>query len=126
MSTKSSIFYDEETDFHLYSDGFDSWNVHLDVPLGGGSEVTIVMPLRIWKEMRKTTMYMEKYLDMSPADLRTEAEEAVAKRLCEYKESDKSWAYKMMGCVTFGDIDLPAAEQVKHYIEWYTPPGESP
>ena len=127
MSTKSSIYYDGDSDFHLYQEGFDSWNVRLDVPLGGGSEVTVVIPLRIWKEMRQTTMYMERYLDMSSENLRAEAEKSVDKRLAEWKDrgSDPKSILNFSGVVVYGAIESPRDEQIENYIRWYTPPSPS-
>ena len=124
MSTKSSIYYDDDSNFHLYQEGLDRWNVYLDVPLSGRGEVTVAIPLHVWKEMRQTTMYVERYLDMSPADLRAEAEEAVAKRLREYEKAPTESLKDLValsGCFPFGDIANSADEQVEHYIEWYTP-----
>jgi len=126
MSTKSSIFYDKESEFHLYQEGLDCWNVYLDIPLTGGSEITVAIPLRIWKEMRHNTLYMERYFDMSVEDLRTEAEKAVAERLRRYEEASERAKpiTALAGCLTFGDINLPATEQVENYIEAHTPVAE--
>ena len=127
MSTKSSIFYDKESEFHLYQEGLDDWNVYLDVPLGGRlRSVTVPIPLRIWKQMRQTTHHMEPYLAMPAENLRAEAEKAVAERLRRYEEASERAKpiTALAGCLTFGDINLPATEQVENYIEAHTPVAE--
>ena len=127
MSTKSSIYYDGESDFHLYQDGFDMWHVHLDVPLGGGSEVTVAIPLGVWKEMRQTTLSMERYLDMSPSELRQEAEKSVDERLAEWEARgrDPKDILALRGVMAYGVIESPRDEQIENYIRWYTPPSPS-
>ncbi len=99
----------------------------MDIPLTGGSEVTVAIPLRIWKEMRQNTLYMERYFDMSVEDLRTEAEKAVAERLRRYEEASERAKpiTALAGCLAFGDIDLSRAAQVHNYIKWHTPIAEA-
>src|SRR5690349_2828875 len=96
MSTKSTLWYDGE--YHLYQEGFDHEHVYLDIQSSHFAELTLKLPLPVWKELRKHTIQPdEEYLDLSDEQLRAEAVTAVDKHRKWLEENNDSRLASLFG-----------------------------
>lgn len=125
MSTKGTIFL--VGDWHLYEEVFEQWNIYIDLPKDAltaidGNDVTICIPIAVWKALRAHTTYTEKYIDMPPEALRAEAEAWATQRLERWRnaETDSLKAIVAMGGCFIATITDPFEKQVQDYISYYT------
>lgn len=118
MSTRSTIWYGG-AEWHFFTDGFDDWNVYIEFPREALTDLeTIRIPLAIWTHLRESEPGMLRYLSISPEKLKAEAEHFVDERA---KEDDGS-ILRLRGAFR-ADPNAPRNEQIRQYIESYTPPN---
>ena len=125
MSTKSSLYFDDN--FHLYKDGFDRDHVYLAFrrSVGPVEELIIKIPLVVWKEMRKQTIQPEeRYLALTDAELRAEAERAVDDHRTRLASEPDSPIKGMLGILLFGPPESSREEMIERFIANYRPRAE--
>ena len=121
MSTRSSLGYAEARDgtYHLYSEAGDCWHVYLEVATDT-CEILFRIRLDTWHELRKEH-WNEKYLDMSPEELRTEAEAWVKERVEKWEASRRSNIEGLAGSAICS-VTEPPEKQIEAWIQRHTPP----
>ena len=120
MSTKSSLYYDSTHGFHLYTDGFDTDNVYLEVNTDGtqwSQNIVITIPLTVWAQMRTHTMQpQERYLSLTYSEMLEHARKAVRahrERLEKHKDSPLA---RFFGVLTFGPPGDTDDTMVENYM----------
>ena len=120
MSTKSSLYYDSTHRLHLYTEGFDTDNVYLEVDTEGtqwSQNIVITIPLTVWAQMRTHTMQpQERYLSLTYSEMLGRAREAVRvhrEQLEMYKDSPLA---RFFGALTFGPPEDTENTMVENYM----------
>ena len=120
MSTRSSLYYDDN--FHLYTDGFDTDNVYLEVSDGGNhwdSVTVITIPLPIWAQMRKHTLEPhESYLGLSYEEMLGIAKTKVAAHR-EWLETHKDTPLvRFAGVLLYGPPEDTEDTMVANWMQY--------
>lgn len=130
MSTRSTIWYDPDSNWHLYWDGFDRDHVYLQFPMPGSPLVgthdngadlapALRIPLHIFKGIVFEGVALErlKFVGMSEERLRAEAEAAVDEHRAYLEAHKDSRIFQLMGVLTFGPPESTREEMIESYIE---------
>lgn len=129
MSTKGTVAL--IGNWHLYEEVFEQWNIYIDLPKDAltaidGNDVTIRIPIAVWKELRQHTTHSERRIDQNLSRLREEAQHWVRDRLIDYErastEAEQS-VVALRGCL-IADINDPMEKQIEDYIAHFTPPAQ--
>ena len=116
MSTKSSLYYDSTYRFHLYTEGFDTDNVYLEVDTDG-TRCVIQIPLTVWAQMRTYTMQpQEEYLSLTYGEMLGRAREAVRVHREQLEKHKDSPLARFFGVLTFGPPEDTDDTMVENYM----------
>jgi hypothetical protein len=120
VSTKSSLYFDEN--FHLYAEALDLEYIYLALRSAQGpvDDLVIKIPLPVWKQMRQHTLQPEEtYLDLTDDELLAEAERKVDEHREWLAAHSNSAFARAAGILTYGPPELSREEMVERFIDSY-------
>ena len=142
MSTKSTLFYDCKTDWHLYEECFENDAVYAEgshkkqhyiirIPLLVWEKIRVdkvppsilfMIPRKMWTQFRRFTNGVMNAFLMPREEWREECKKRIVERKSRYKaaktEGKRNLA-SLFGCLTYGDVKDSVEKQLASAMREY-------